>query len=55
MKKCSNNKKYFILTLISILLFFVAIASTATFVLNQIFLNRRHKIKWQDYDDCGMA
>ena len=52
--KYSNNRKYFILTLISILLFFVAVASTAAFMLNRVFINKKHNLKWRDYDECGM-
>ena len=53
--KYLKNKKYFILILISVLLFFVATVSTVVFMLNQIFLNKQHEIKWRDYDDCGIV
>ncbi len=50
-----NMKKHTLITAISILLCFAAIASTTAFILSRFSLKRAHEIKWSDYDDCGMA
>ena len=50
-----NMKKHTLITAISVLLCFAAIASTTAFILSRFSLKRAHEIKWSDYDDCGMA
>lgn len=52
--KCQHsNRKMF--RLISLLCAIFLFASSCAFIIYKLSQDKSYRIKWQDYDDCGIA